>query len=100
MGRDFLTDKSGNKHLGIARYGFIIKKADSGLIKEAVAALKTNPNIIVSDFPREMLDTRHDNELDASIAAKNNEDFDYLGALFYGPTKEIDKFTKKFNLWK
>ena len=100
MGRNLLIDKSGNKHLGIARYGFIIKKASIGSIKEAVIAAENNQNIITVDFPREMLDTGHDDELAGSIALKNHNDFEYFGALFYGPTAGVDRLTKKFSLWK
>ena len=100
MGRDLLIDKTGNRHLGIARYGFIIKKADRNSVKEAIVAMKPNPKVITADFPREMLDTGHDDELAGSIALKDHNDFDYLGAIFYGPTAEIDKLTKKFDLWK
>jgi Protein of unknown function (DUF2000). len=100
MGRNLLVDKSGNKHLGIARYGFIIKKADSNSIKKAVIAMKSNPNVITVDFPQEMLNTRHDDELTDSIALRDCNDFEYLGALFYGPTAEVDKLTKKYSLWK
>lgn len=100
MGRDFYSDKSDGKHRGIARYGFIVKKADDNSIKEVLAAVKTVPSIIAADFPREMLETSHDDELANLIALKKHGDFYYLGALFYGPTAEIDNLTKKFSLWK
>lgn len=100
MGRDILTDKSGGKHLGIARYGFIIKKADMNSIKELVARAKNDPGVVTVDFPREMIETAHDDELAEAVAAKDSENFDYFGVLLYGPAAEVDKLTKQCNLWK
>ncbi len=98
MGRSVLVDKSNNSHLGIPRFGFIIKKADSLSIAETLKA-SNSQSIIKVDFPREMLDTSHDDELVESIKLKSSDEFEYLGAIFYGPTSEIDALTKRFKLW-
>jgi len=50
MGRGLLMDKTGGKHLGIARFGFVIKKANKDSIKRIIDAMKANLNVIVADF--------------------------------------------------
>jgi hypothetical protein len=47
-----------------------------------------------------MLETGHDDELAAAIAASAEADIEYLGALFYGPTEVINSITGKFSLWR
>ena len=99
MGRGVLKDASNIDHLGIARYGFIIKKGTITTIREAVEDSRKIKDIITLDFPREMLDTSHDDELSDWISKKEEKDFEYLGAIFYGPSNEIIPLTKKFPLW-
>lgn len=99
MGREILTDASGINHRGIARYGFIIKKGNPASIREVLRGSRENKNIISLDFPREMLDTSHDDELSDWVSKKQEEDFEYLGAIFYGPSTDINLLTKTFPLW-
>jgi len=99
MGRESLVDASGFNHKGIARFGFIIKKGTSQEINQLVNSVKDNPSITLIDFPQEMLDTKHDDELHESMQLKNTEDFKYLGCLVYGPTETIDEITKGYKLW-
>lgn len=100
MGRDILTDASGIIHKGIARYGFIIKKGTSSSIREVLEISRVNKDVVVIDFPREMLDTSHDDELFDCISKKEEKDFEYLGAIFYGPSADINKLTNSFPLWR
>lgn len=99
MGREILTDKSGFNHKGIARFGFIIKKGSSSDISDLINNIKNNQGITLIDFPQEMLDTRHDDELHDSMKLKNTEDFRYLGCLIYGPTEVVNEMSKGFKLW-
>ncbi len=99
MGREILTDKSGFNHKGIARFGFIIKQGSSEEISKLVNTVKNNPDITLIDFPQEMLDTRHDDELHDSMQLKETEDFKYLGCLIYGESTDIDELTKGYKLW-
>lgn len=99
MGRDVLLDKDGVIHKGIARFGFIIKKGTAQQIADTIAKARNTANMIVVDFPREMLDTRHDDELAKALAAKHNADLEYLGAVLYGATSEVDGLTKGFKLF-
>ncbi len=99
MGRDVLLDKDGVAHKGIARFGFIIKKGAAQQIAETITKARTTANMTVVDFPREMLDTRHDDELAEALAAKHNADLEYLGAVLYGSKSEVDGLTKGFKLF-
>lgn len=47
-----------------------------------------------------MIGTRTDDELVASINEKENNKLEYLGAVIYGNTKEVNEITGKFQLWR
>lgn len=100
MGKKEIIDKSGISHLGISKFPFIITKVKSGKLKNAIELAKNNPNILVADYPKDMLETRTDEELVESIISKENEKLEYLGAVLYGNTKDIDEITGKFQLWR
>lgn len=100
MGKKIIIDKSGINHLGISKFPFIITKVKSGKLKNTIEIAKNNPNILVADYPKDMLETRTDEELVESISSKENEKLEYLGAILYGDTKEIDEITGKFQLWR
>ena len=55
-------------------------------------------NLLVADYPREILKTRTDDELVESISLKENDKLEYLGAVVYGDTKEVYAITGKFQL--
>lgn len=99
MGRDVLLDKDGSAHKGIARFGFIIKKGTAQQIADTIGKARNLQLDTVFDFPREMLDTRHDDELAQALAAKHTSDLEYLGAILYGATSEVDGLTKGFKLF-
>ncbi len=100
MGREKLIDKSGIAHTGISQFPVIITKVKAGKLKTAIEKAKTCPELLVVDYPREMLDTRTDDDLAAAIANKENQQIEYLGAMFYGDAKQIDEITGKFQLWR
>lgn len=100
MGKPVLTDKSNLNHLGISRFPFIITKVKSGKLKSAIEKAKENPKLLVADYPRDMLETRTDEELVESISSKNEDQLEYLGAIIYGDTEEVNAITGKFQLWK
>lgn len=100
MGKSIITDKSGVNHLGISQFPFIITKVKAGKLKNTIDIAKSNPNLLVADYPKDMLDTRTDNELVASISSKENDKLEYLGAIIYGDTKDVDEITGKFLLWR
>lgn len=100
MGQPVITDKSGVDHLGISQFPFIITKVKSGKLKTAIDIAKNNPKLLVADYPKDMLDTRTDSELVESINSKENNKLEYLGAIIYGDTKDVDEITGKFQLWR
>ncbi len=100
MGKSVITDKSGIKHLGISQFPFIVTKVKAGKLKSTIDLAKSNPNILVADYPKDMLDTRTDEELVNSIMSKENDKLEYLGAVIYGDTKDVNEITGKFQLWR
>ena len=100
MGQEIITDKSGVKHLGISKFPFIITKVKQSKLKTAIEKAKNNPNLVVADYPKDMLETRTDEELVSSINNKEETELEYLGAVIYGNTKDVDEITGKFSLWR
>ncbi len=100
MGRPILHDASGVTHLGIARYPLIITKANENKIRLAIKAARDNTNILFADYPRQMLETGHDDELADSLLLVKEEDIQYLGAIFFGNSEDINLITGKFSLYK
>lgn len=100
MGKPVITDKSGINHLGISQFPFIITKVKAGKLKNTIDLAKQNPNLLVADYPKDMLDTRTDDELVTSVSAKENEKLEYLGAIIYGNTEDVNNITRKFQLWR
>ena len=100
MGKPLITDKSGINHLGISQFPFIITKVKPGKLKATIDLAKSNPKLLVADYPKDMLDTRTDNELVKAINSKENNQLEYLGAVIYGDTKDVNEITGKFQLWR
>lgn len=100
MGQPFITDKTGVNHLGISKFPFIITKVKAGKLKNAIDMAKRNSNLLVADYPKDMLETRTDDELVESIRGKENDKLEYLGAVIYGDTKDVNEITGKFQLWR
>ena len=98
MGKPVITDKSGIEHLGISQFPFIITKVKAGKLKETINIAKQNPNLLVADYPKDMLDTKTDDELVESDKIKENDKLEYLGAIIYGNTKDVDSITGKLQL--
>ena len=100
MGKPIIQDKTGVEHLGISQFPFIITKVKAGKLKTAIEIAKQNPNLLVADYPREMLETRTDEELVTAVGNKENDSLEYLGAVIYGNTEDVNEITGKFQLWK
>lgn len=100
MGQKVITDRSGVSHLGISKFPFIVTKVKASKLKNAIDIARANPKLLVADYPKDMLDTRTDNELVASIAAKDEADLEYLGAIIYGDTEDVNAITGKYQLWR
>lgn len=100
LGRTSYIDASGIQHLGISKYPFIVTKVKPGKLRKAIQEARANSAILVADFPIEMLHTGHDDELNAAIQAKKEDAIEYIGAVFYGPSDQIDAITGRFTLWR
>lgn len=100
MGQPLITDKSNVDHMGISKFPFIITKVKPGKLRIAIEKAKANPNLLVADYPKDMLETRTDEELVASLSNKSTDELEYLGAVIYGNTEEVNEITGKFQLWK
>lgn len=96
MGRPILKDKTGVEHLGISRFPLIVTKVKSGKLRTAIEKAKQNPHLLVADYPKEMLETRTDDELAESLLKKEESNLEYLGAIIYGPTEEVNEITGKW----
>ena len=99
MGKKELIDNSGISHLGISKFPFIVTKVKASKLKNAITMARQNPNIIVADYPKEMLETRTDEELVEAISIKDEEKMEYMGAILYGNTEEVNQITGRFQLW-
>lgn len=101
MGRPILIDGSGTKHVGISRYPFIITTTNHSKLKIAIEKSREMASeILMIDYPKQMLYTGHDDELSDSLSSVSSEDLEYLGAVFYGDTYLINQLTGKFSLWR
>lgn len=100
MGQPTITDKSGVNHLGISQFPFIITKVKAGKLKATIDIAKENPKLLVADYPKEVLDTRTDAELVTAVENKENDKLEYLGAVIYGNSEDVNEITGKFQLWR
>ena len=100
MGRKVLVDNSGVEHIGISKYPFIITKVKPGRLKRFVDDARKQDELLLVDYPKQMLTTGHDDELAEEMAKIGNEDIEYLGAVIYGEAGVVSKLTGKFTLWK
>ena len=100
VGRPVLLDASGISHLGISKYPLIITKAKGTKIRAAIESARTKENVTFADYPQQMLDTGHDDELAESLSLAEEKAISYLGAIFYGDTDDVNAITGKFSLYK
>ena len=77
MGQPNIIDKSGINHIGISRFPFIVTKVKEKKLKTAIEKAKKNSKLLVVD-----------------------EQLEYLGAVIYGNTEDVNEITGKFQLWK
>lgn len=100
MGRPVLTDASGQPHIGIGRHAVIITKVKPARLRQFIEEARDRKDLLLVDFPQEMLDTHHDDDLAASLLAKPEKEMSYLGAIVYGDSATIHSLSGKFMLWK
>lgn len=99
MGQNPLTDASNVEHLGISKYPFITTKVKQGKLSALIEQVKQNKKLLVADYPKEMLETGHDNELAEALLNKENNKIEYLGFIIYGNANDVNEITGKFQLY-
>lgn len=100
FGQNPLIDGDGISHTGISKYPIIVTKLKSSKLKKVIAEFKSIPDILIADYPTEMLETGHDNELVEALKSKSNEELEYLGCAVFGDSAVINNLTAKFTLWR
>lgn len=100
MGRSELIDGSGMIHKGISRYPVIITKVKPSKLKAYINKAKEMDGLLVVDYPSNMFDTGHDDELAESLKKTNEDEIEYWGFLLFGKRDLVDEITGKFSLWK
>lgn len=100
LGKAWHVDSSGERHAGIARYPFIVTRVKRKRLRQLIHEARTVEEVWLIDFPTQMLETGHDNELAESIEKIREEDIEYLGAVVYGSSAAVSNLTGKFTLWR
>lgn len=100
MGRAQLPDASGTPHHGISRYPVIVLKGRAGKVRKAVEAARSAGDLVIVDYPEEMLHTGHDDELATALEHRQEADLNYLGVAAYGPAEKINEIFGRFTLWR
>lgn len=100
MGTPRLQDASGLTHIGIGRYAVIITKVKPSRLRQFIEEARQCKELLMIDFPQEMLDTHHDDDLVVSMSQTKEPDMAYLGAIVYGDAALIQPLSGKFMLWK
>lgn len=100
MGRSELIDGSGGKHKGISKYPVIITKVKASKIETYIKKAKEVEGLLVIDYPSNMFNTGHDDELAESLKGTTEESIEYWGFLVFGDRNLVDEITGKFSLWK
>jgi len=100
MGRPKLFDATGVAHVGISKYPVIVTKVKQGRLKRLIQEARQFHQIIIVDYPEQMLSTGHDDELADAISSTAEEEINYLGAVLYGDNEVISRLTGNFSLWR
>jgi hypothetical protein len=100
MGRPYLLDASGINHAGIAKYPFVTTKANPTKLRKIIVEARLKEDILIADYPEQMLVTGHDDELAQSMSVVKEEEINYLGAIIYGNIDSVAELTGKLSLWR
>jgi hypothetical protein len=99
MGRNTIADATGIPHRGISKYPVIITKVKPGRLRKFVSEAREQTSLVLIDYPEEMLNTGHDDELAAALAEKHESSINYLGAAVHGERSVVDMLAGRFTLW-
>lgn len=99
MGKEKILDADNNVHTGISKYPFIVLKASENEIKTIVQKAKEE-NIFVVDYPGEMFETGHDDELVSALEKAKEPEIKYNACILVGETKKLRLLTGHLKLYK
>jgi hypothetical protein len=99
MGQGKIVDADNAVHIGISKYPFIVLKASKQEIKKIVKQAKEE-NLFVVDYPQEMFDTGHDDELVEALSKAKEPGMNYHAAILVGNTEHIKKLTGHLKLYR
>jgi lysyl-tRNA synthetase, class II len=97
MGREVYLDAKGKSHAGIGRYPFVVLEASEKEIGKLVVEARDLPDVSMADYPQEMFDTGHDDDLNKEISKA--KDMTYHAVVLTGPTDIINKLTQGLKLY-
>ena len=100
MGKEQLVDDSQFGHMGISKYPIVITKVKPGRLKKLLVEAQHSEQLLLADYPEEMLITSHDDELAHAMKNKKTKEFNYFGVALYGNSNELSLLTGKFTLWR
>jgi hypothetical protein len=100
MGATELPDAAGVVHRGISKYPVIITQVKQSTVRRSIEHARQNARLFLTDYPKQMLETGHDDDLASAIASTNEKDMEYLGAIIFGPAEDVDQITRKYSLWR
>ena len=99
MGYHPLTDGSGILHAGISKYPVIVVSVKAARLRKLLAEARGVAGLLIADYPEQMLNTGHDDELVSELHNVAEENLRYLGVALHGPTPELQPLSGKFSLW-
>ncbi len=99
MGKHPLVDATGVEHMGISRYPVIVVTVKSARLRKLLTEAREVNGLLFADYPEQMLNTGHDDELSTAIATSSEENLRYLGVALHGHAELLNPLTAKFSLW-
>ena len=100
LAQDDIVTKDGKKIKLNIQHAIMIKEAkDNSSLMSAINEAR-EAGLEVVEFTRDMLEITDDTKVIKNAKEKNSNDFEYLGVLVFGKMSEVNKLTKKFDLYK
>jgi hypothetical protein len=99
LGKHPLVDGSGVQHMGISRYPVIVTTVKPTRLRQFITEARNAADLLLADYPEEMLTTDHDDELAAQLANNVEESLTYLGAAAHGSNATLSQLSGKFMLY-
>ncbi|GFI61168.1 hypothetical protein IMSAG049_00325 [Clostridiales bacterium] len=88
-----ITDKNGNRHLGIIEFPVTVLRGTAERIKELRQKLSNEEELLVVDFSDLAQSCKTYDEFREKMADASEDSLQYLGLAVCGPKKKINRFT-------